>query len=130
MKAVLEQLNSRLDETDVSDYFLDGLKDERLVILGSYDLSYYHDVEIVFEEVRYICCPIRLDSPRFRPADEAERRIALEKAGENADPDGDIHVISIDEEGSRKGQHFIIASDVSFRFEKVLHYVNDDVMGE
>ena len=130
MKTVLEQLNSRLDETAVSDYFLYELKDERLVILGSHDLSYYHDVEIVFEEVRYICCPTRLDSPRFRPADEAERLIALEKAGKRADPDGDIHVISIDEEGSRKGQHFIIVSDVSFRFEKVLHYVNDDVMGE
>jgi hypothetical protein len=96
MEELLDQLNQRLQEIDISDYYLDEFKDERLVLLGSFDLSYYHDVEIVFEGVQYICCPTYVESPRFRIADEAEQKRALEHINGHIDLDEGNYIISID----------------------------------
>jgi hypothetical protein len=38
------------------------------LIIGSFDLCYYHDIELVFSEVPFIRCPTTFFHPRFEDA--------------------------------------------------------------
>jgi hypothetical protein len=48
------------------DYELYGSDGVRLVIVGSTDLTYHHDVAVTFHEVTYLEMPAAFSHPTFR----------------------------------------------------------------
>jgi hypothetical protein len=77
--------------------------DDVLVMMGSFDLDYYHDVEVAFYDVLSSTCPTELRWPRFSDggaANEKRRYLIADDAGD----------------------YEVVAGRVEVTFERVYHY--------
>jgi hypothetical protein len=72
----LEQLQQELKANNIEHFYMieSGQKQsQQLVLAGSFDFSYYHNVEITFSEVEFILCPGTIFNVElFRLATEEE----------------------------------------------------------
>ncbi|MDB5308370.1 MAG: hypothetical protein JWO38_2572 [Gemmataceae bacterium] len=93
-----------------SDFHIRSFDGQRLILVGSFDLCYYHGLELHFIEVTHIDCPVWFHSPTF--ADEGQVR---DSDGSIADPRR--YTIRSDE-----GRHMIIARTVEIVFGTVYYY--------
>ncbi len=93
-----------------SDFHIQSFDGLRLILVGSFDLCYYHGLELHFVEVARIDCPVWFHRPTF--ADE----------GPVADHDGsttDPRRFTI---RSDEGQHTIISRAVEIVLGTVYYY--------
>lgn len=65
-----------------TDFALHAFDGDTLVMVGSFDLAYYYDVELRFHAVGRIDCPVRFSRPHFVdegpvPGDAGQRRYAI-----------------------------------------------------
>jgi hypothetical protein len=62
------------------DFCIDAFDGSRLLVVGSFDLCYYYDVEISFLDVTYINCPIIFHAPKFMVSEgnDEEKRYIIE----------------------------------------------------
>ncbi|MEV6492332.1 hypothetical protein AB0M20_27470 [Actinoplanes sp. NPDC051633] len=58
----------------------------RLILAGSFDLSYYHQIEIAFTDVAYLSCAAAFCDPAFREPTEAELHHATHQNGMDVPP--------------------------------------------
>jgi hypothetical protein len=65
--ATLEDLN-RLLASGVDNYHVQSFDGSRLLLVGSFDLCYYHDVELTFSGVESIRLPVYFTAEGFRDA--------------------------------------------------------------
>ena len=93
---------NRLSTGGMVEFRFDSFDGSRLVVIGSFDLCYYHNVELVFTEVAFIRCPTSFYEPQFRNAGTAEEGTRFE--------------IKIDE-----GVFEIIAESAAVRLGTVYH---------
>jgi len=93
-----------------SDFYLQSFDGQRLVLVGSFDLCYYHVLELHFVAVARIDCPVWFHNPRF--ADEGPVSDAV---GSVTDPRR--YTIRSDE-----GRHTIIARTVEVVLGTVYYY--------
>ncbi len=100
--ALFDEVN-RLSAGGVSDFRLQSYDGWQLVAIGSFDLCYYHDVELRFSGVSYINCPTAFFEPHFQEVGlvEGGRRFAIK---------------------TDAGQFEIVAESVSIVIEKVFYY--------
>ncbi|WP_145408301.1 hypothetical protein [Paenibacillus xylanexedens] len=57
-KAIVEQLQQELKQSNIEHFYIIACEwGNTLVLAGSFDFSYYHNVEITFDEVQFILCP-------------------------------------------------------------------------
>jgi hypothetical protein len=99
---VFDEVNRR-SASGESEFRILFRGDGRLVLIGSFDLDYYHDFEVTFHDVLESDCPEELRWPRFRDggATGEHRRYVIE-----------------DDEG----RYEVVARDVSVEVGKVFHY--------
>jgi hypothetical protein len=67
----------------MSEFALRSFDGSTLVVVGSFDLCYYHDVELTFTDVQHINCPTEFRDPTFGdvgPCDDG-RRFSIESDG-------------------------------------------------
>jgi hypothetical protein len=57
---------NEMSASGISEFASSLADGERLILIGSFDLSYYHDVEVMFHGVRLSTCPADLRWPVFR----------------------------------------------------------------
>ena len=69
---------NQLSTDGVDEFGIDSFDGSRLVLIGSFDLSYYHDVEVTFTGVAFIRCPTYFREPNFREAGETEDGMRFE----------------------------------------------------
>jgi hypothetical protein len=100
--ATLEEVN-RLSTGGVNEFRVESFAGTQLVVIGSFDLCYYHDIELTFTEVEFIHCPTYFREPQFQDAG---------RSGE-----GRRFEIRTDE-----GRFEIVAESVSVVLGKVYHY--------
>ena len=55
--ATVDALNRHIREHEISDFRIKGLEGETLSLVGSFDLSYYYDIEIVMTGVSWLNLP-------------------------------------------------------------------------
>jgi hypothetical protein len=48
-----------------SDFHILSFDGHRLVVVGSFDLCYYHGIELHFTEVAHVNCPVWFNGPEF-----------------------------------------------------------------
>ena len=53
----VDALNRHIREHEISDFRIKGLEGETLSLVGSFDLSYYYDIEIVMTGVSWLNLP-------------------------------------------------------------------------
>jgi hypothetical protein len=98
----LDEVN-RLSAGGVDEFRFESFDNSRLIVVGGFDLCYYHVVELTFTEVEFICCPTNFREPQFRDAGAKGDRRRFE--------------IRTDE-----GLFEIVAESVSVVIGKVYHY--------
>ena len=94
---------NQLSADGVDEFRFHSFDGSRLVLIGSFDLSYYHDVEVTFTEVAFIRCPTYIRGPKFCEAGKGE--------------DGTRFEIATDE-----GTFEIVAESAAVAVGKVYHY--------
>jgi hypothetical protein len=69
----LDRLNEILETINAIDFRIQSydLADD-LLIAGSFDFCYYHEIEVIFHEVSYISLPASFGEPHFRRASPVE----------------------------------------------------------
>ena len=96
-----------LSEGGTENYRIESFDGSRLVLIGSFDLDYYHDIELIFSEVALINCPVYFNQPRFSEVASKEEGRCFQIATE-------------------EGVFEIVADDVSIMMGKVYHYDRGD----
>jgi hypothetical protein len=81
-----------------------------LVIVGSFDLCYYYYIELHFEEVAHINCPVWFDCPEF--SDEGQ----ITNAGSSIEKPRRFAIRTPD------GRHTVIARSLKAVLGMVYHY--------
>jgi hypothetical protein len=119
--AVFQLLDEMLGTTNISDFLVFSFNDSRLLILGSFDLAYYHEIEIAFEGVSYIGLPAVFDRPRMRFATPDEAGLFAFLGLEHTDR---VFVIELE---SSERKHFVVAQQVFARKCMVYHYRREDL---
>jgi len=106
--ATLDDVN-RLAAGGTDEFRFESFDGSRLVLIGSFDLSYYHDVELTFVDVEFIHCPTYMLGPRFRETGPKRHGRGFEIA-------------------TTEGLFEIIADSVSVLIGKVYHYDRGDAL--
>jgi len=60
----LDDVNGMI-EGGIDQFRVQSFDSCQLMIIGSFDLDYYHDIELTFSDVAYINCPTDFCEPRF-----------------------------------------------------------------
>ena len=67
-----ERINQIVETTNTVDFRIQSYDSVNLMITGSFDFCYYHEVEFIFHEVSYISLPNDFSYPKFREATAEE----------------------------------------------------------
>ena len=116
-KNIIEKINHFLEKSNCSDFRIKSFDGFKLHLIGSFDLCYYHEVEIVFNGVYKISMEIDffVDCDKkpfqFHKADKA-----------NADCDNEmIKIIILDGTNTKQS---IICQDIDLIVGRVKYYDN------
>jgi hypothetical protein len=114
-------INAFLDSSNLCEFVLWSLVDNELLILGSDDLAYYHQVEIAYHGLEYIEAPSSFWRPRFRDATELETRRSWRRRVVGADKSASLYVIEDGGDGAIE-TYFIAAESCVVSVGMVFHY--------
>jgi hypothetical protein len=122
----LNRINEIVDTTNTVDYRIQSYDSVNLMLTGSFDFCYYHEVELLFHEVSYISLPADFSYPKFRKAtlaeiSDIEKLIAV---------DSEETVFCIEAETScslEKLPFFVVAERVSLNEGLVFYYERENL---
>ena len=129
MKEIFEKINKKIIDDNIFDFEIYNLINYGdVTIIGSSDLGFYHEIELVFLGVSIIICSIRFfDDVTFRLA-TYEEKIQIKNNFESYDPE-DIGYFTFCIEEKRVLQkvikihkNYIVAKDLKYNFDTVYHY--------
>ncbi|WP_434749951.1 hypothetical protein [Paenibacillus amylolyticus] len=118
----LEQLQQELKAGNIEHFYKiePGQKQsQQLVLAGSFDFSYYHNVEITFTEVEFILCPGTIFNVElFRLATE-EENTQLNSIMHGYERNGTVFCLENEFEQQR---FYIVAKQMTYHFGMVYYY--------
>lgn len=118
----IDDLQNRLKRTNISDFNIIYKNEYDLILAGSFDFAYYHDVEIIFSDVDFIFCPGCMFSiSNFRLATNDEL-LELIKFMHGWEKEG--FVTCLDD------TYYIVAQQIQFKFHNVIYEVKKDFICE
>ena len=113
----MEKLQKALSDTNISDYLIREFDGNNLILLGSFDLSYYFEIKFSFYKVDYINCPTYFSANQIRFATVEEKNRYREEC--MIEPE-DLMIVF--EDDTFKTFYFIICEN--FRYELGLKDIN------
>lgn len=122
----LDRINKMIETTNTVDFRIQAYDSVNLMLTGSFDFSYYHEVEFNFHEVSYISLPADFSYPKFRKATSEE----ITEIGKIIAVDAEETVFCIEAETSRsleKLPFFVVAESVSMNEGLVFYYERDNL---
>ncbi len=122
----LSPLNEGIQDNGVLDFSIRSFEDHHLVMVGSFDLDYYQDVQIEFSGVSYLSCPSDFSDASFRELDREECADLIEFLGESLDHESRVFAVDI-ADFYNVNTHYIVADDVDFQFGKVYFYPRENL---
>lgn len=129
MHSVVKNLQEDLGKTNLEEFYIKSYKDYggKLLLVGSFDFSYYHDVEVIFYDVSYICCPTSYFTVnRFRVADENENvKFVNLFSGEQYKG----QLIALDDT-FLSISYYILANNMEYNFSKFFYFNEDKTKEE
>ena len=112
---VFELLEELAKKSGINDFMIDRFDGCTLRLTGSFDLGYYHEVEVEFDGVDYMHLPTYFSYPRIY-------LIKVKAAPENSVPSLPIRDYGIFEDGEGDIQYHVRAFSVRARRCMVYHY--------
>lgn len=118
-ETIITQLQNELEQTNINDFYIIGMnRNHDLLMLGSFDFSYYHELELIFYDVTYINCPTSgFTINRLRVASE-EEVTKLEKIIQDS-CNGCIIAL---EDINSNNCFYIMTNRIEFNFQLVKYY--------
>ncbi|MGQ8872676.1 hypothetical protein [Paenibacillus sp. TSA_86.1] len=118
----LEQLQQELKAGNIEHFYMtEPVQKQRqqLVLAGSFDFSYYHNVEITFTEVEFLLCPGTIFNVElFRLATE-EEIAQLNSVMYGYERNGTVFCLENEFEQQR---FYIVAKQMTYHFGTVYYY--------
>ncbi|QDY83536.1 hypothetical protein FQU75_08995 [Paenibacillus polymyxa] len=120
----LMQLNAILSQNNIDHFYIyDYTSRPKLVLAGSFDFSYYHNIEITFYEVSFLSCPGGVFSIEcFRLANDKE--LELLKTVSYGFHEGPVICMEDPTFGSR---FFIAAESLDYELKTVYYYRRENL---
>ncbi len=127
MNKTISDLQQKIEDEGIFQFRIAKVEPSGTVtIIGAFDLSYWHVMEIVIKETTYISCPVSFDSARFRLATESEKQDL--KPNLRTEWNDLIICIVLDEDlNGKPTKHYIFAEEIDFRIGTVYHYKKEDL---
>jgi hypothetical protein len=124
--SAIERLNEIVKTTNTTDFRIQSYDSVNLMLTGSFDFCYYHEVELVFSEVSYISLPSHFWNPFIRMATDAE--IAAIRAIIAIDETESVYCIEAETGASlEKLPFYIVAESVSIKEGLVYYYARENL---
>jgi len=125
VQPTLDRINEIVTTTNTTDFVVHSYCRDTLLLTGSFDHSYYHELEIHFHAVSYIGLPIyNLDSPHISVATEAERKHYAHLELDNSDMLFTIH----NDPDFRGGHRYCVAAErIEIVEGMVFYYVRENL---
>ncbi len=120
MEKKVIKLQKAVNQTNLFEWQLSQFNKESLKLIGSFNLSYYHSVEVVFYGVSYIECPTYFQYPRFRLATNEENERLKVK-------DIEYEIAFCIEEEDLDLTYYICARGFNLEFCTVYHYRRENL---
>jgi hypothetical protein len=120
------RINEIVETTNTTDFRIQSYDSANLLVTGSFDFCYYHEVEVEFRAVSYISLPSDFNSPNFRRVSTHEiesirKLIALE-------PEDIVYCIEAGTSCSIvKLPFYIVAESVTVREGLVFYYERENL---
>ncbi len=116
----VEQVKPWLMEEEIRDfYMLRHTENGRLVVAGSRDYSYYHNVELIFHEVQFVMLPaLVFEADRLRLA-TAEELAQLDGIMHGHQHMGRVFCLESTFEGTR---YYVVARQLQYNTDTVYYY--------
>ncbi|MFZ5986763.1 MAG: hypothetical protein ACOYWZ_06530 [Bacillota bacterium] len=119
---IINCFQNELERTNIEDFYIIRYeRSGRLLLAGSFDFSYYHDVEIIFYDVSFICCPgstFTVNKLRLATNSEIEE---VSRFMDGYEKDGFVICL---EDSIFNSKYFIAAYELKYKFQKVHYYLN------
>ncbi|MCT4685899.1 hypothetical protein [Vallitalea sp.] len=127
MDKIINSLQEEIIKNNIFEFRMSKLnEDGTLIIIGCFDLSYHHSIEISIKETTYISCPITFSNAKFRLATEAEKKYL--KSTSISEWNELIICIILDEDiDETPTKHFIFAEELHYKVGNVYHYVRENL---
>ena len=121
-REVINDLQNKLQHSNISEFNIIYKTEYDLILAGSFDFAYYHDVEIIFKDVDFILCPgcyFSIDNFRLATNYEISQ---LNKCIHGWEEEG--FVTCLDD------RYYIVAQQIKFKFHNVKYEVKDGFICE
>ncbi|GMQ64248.1 hypothetical protein [Vallitalea maricola] len=122
-KSVLKNFNEKLSNTNINDFYIINQDMFSLTLAGSFDSDYYHDVEVKFLDVEFICCPNHFTADSFRIATENE----IYKLGEVTNIKDSEGLAICMEDTSWGDKYYMIAHSIEVSWGTVFYYMRENL---
>lgn len=107
----IQQFQKEFLKWSLNEYRIDSFNGIDLVIIGSFDLAYYYDLEIIFHEVDYIECPTYFSALN-------QIRLGTEEERQKLHAEHVVIVLENDEGGC----YYISCNHFEYRWDRVKIY--------
>lgn len=126
---MFDQLNDVIKNTGANEFeILKWRPDGTIILYASFDLDYYHTLEININGVEYISLPKRFEYASFRLASEEEKKGLLKTNLFYTGLEYLLIAIDLDKDfGDRCETHFVDAKSIEFNEVMVYHYKRDNL---
>ena len=111
MQETVKRLHNLIAKYD--EFRIQSFDSWQLVLLACWDLTYHHNVEVVFNDVSFLQCATDFRAQNFRLAKREECAHFLQQL------DGDATVFCFDSDGTT---YFVAAKTIEIEEKLVLHY--------
>ncbi len=115
---IISEFQSKLEKTNIEDFFIVRYDSgtNRLILVGSFDFSYYQDVELIFHKATFICCPTSIFTiNKFRIASEFEIK-ALHKVMYGFQKNGTVFAL---DDIYFNTSYYIVADNVEYNYQNI-----------
>ena len=122
----LDRINEIVETTNTVDYRIQSYDSVNLMITGSFDFCYYHEVELLFHEVSYISLPTDFSYPKLRKAIKSEIS-QIEKIIEVAQEETVFCIEAETNCSLEKLSFFVVAEKVTLNEGLVFYYERENL---
>lgn len=125
---IISKLDEEIDKTNIYFFSIEEMNSNNLKIVGSFDFSYYHEIEIIFQEVKFVSLPGgTFNVSKFRSASEEEKRELIDRKLFGDDWLNLANHVIIMEDDDENAKYHIVFEHMNYKFEKVYYFMKDNL---
>lgn len=117
----LETFQALAQEKEIREFQLYSVHQNRLVLTGSQDHAYYHQIELHFENTCYLTLPMEFSNPIFRYGEEDDYE-RIRRIVEIENQHLIIHVEAETPAALDSQNFYIVAETLTVNSDMVYHY--------